>query len=78
MNELKIADRSFALHCLDMKYRPQMSSSPKTQRLSPSPRNDTVGKTRRLATKDTDNDYVPLNISPDKYDYLIRHGLLKK
>lgn len=76
MNELKVADRSFALHCLDMKYCPQIPPSPNAQRLSLSPRNNVARKTRCAPPKDTDNDYVPLSISPDKYDYLIRHGLL--
>lgn len=81
MNDPKFADRSFALHLLDMKYHPQSSPNANTRRLNPlspiSPRNDTIGRTKRFPPKSPDND-VSFNISPDKYDYLIRHGLWKK
>lgn len=72
MNDPKLADRSFALHLLDMKYNPETPSSPTTNRLHP--RYGTIEKSKRPS----DNNFVPLNISPDKYDYMMRHGLLKQ
>lgn len=75
MNDPKIADRSFALHLLDMKYRPETPTSSEANRYHP--QHETVGKTKRLSSKSAENDFVDSNISPDKYDYLIRHGLLK-
>lgn len=76
MIDPKVADRSFALHLLDMKYHPETPLSPNTNYLHP--RHDPIEKSKRPSTKVTDNDFAPLNISPDKYDYLIRHGLLKQ
>ncbi|XP_037036328.1 uncharacterized protein LOC119074340 [Bradysia coprophila] len=76
-NEPKIADRSFALHLLDMKYHPETPiTTPMNRHVSP--RHNTIEKSKLSPSKSTDNDFVPSNISPDKYDYLIRHGLLKK
>lgn len=75
MNDPKIADRSFALHLLDMKYHPETPTSSNADRCNV--QHETVGKTKRLSSKFADNDFVHSNISPDKYDYLIRHGLLK-
>lgn len=73
MNDPNFADRSFALHLLDMKYHPDTPTSCNTH-----PRHDIIDKGKRSSAKSTDNDFVHSNISPDKYDYLIRHGLLKK
>ncbi|KAG4072175.1 hypothetical protein HA402_015674 [Bradysia odoriphaga] len=72
-NESKIADRSFALHLLDMKYHPE---APTDRHMSP--RHNTIEKAKRSPSKSSDVDFVSSNISPDKYHYLMRHGLLKK
>lgn len=70
MNEQKTTDRSFALYMLGMKYDCAQDDASK-----------------HIAKRDWDlkqangkaiNDQVSVNLSPEVYDYLKRHGLLKQ
>lgn len=68
-NDQKTTDRSFALYMLGMKYDcVQDDASKNIDKRDSSPK-QTNGRT---------NDQVSVNISPEVYDYLKRHGLLKQ
>lgn len=69
-NEQKTTDRSFALYMLGMKYDcAQDDASKNVDRRDSHQQQANCGKT---------NDQVSVNLSPEVYDYLKRHGLLKQ
>lgn len=69
MNEQKTTDRSFALYMLGMKYDCPQGDVSKTTDKGDSDHRQANGKF---------NDQVSVNLSPEVYDYLKRHGLLKE
>lgn len=69
MNEQKTTDRSFALYMLGMKYDCPQGDASKITGKRDSDLKQNNGKV---------NDQVSVNLSPEVYDYLKRHGLLKE
>lgn len=69
MNEQKTTDRSFALYMLGMKY-----DCPQGDAAKMSGKRDSHHKPGDRKV----NDQVSVNLSPDVYDYLKRHGLLNE
>lgn len=69
MNDPKTTDRSFALYMLGMKYDCAQDDASKHIAKRDWDLKQTNGKA---------NDQVSVNLSPEVYDYLRRHGLLKQ